>query len=267
MSITCACRPKAISCRASPRNRLETSVCSASAVRFIGTQRPSIAMENDVSTSSATQACVRASVSCTSTSSIRSRTPRRAVGSDAAVALRRGAEHGVGDRLGDVPRLRVAEGPLPGRTGGLPRRAGLAQVPLALPSAHPLGHVAQQGLAELAHRLGRQAEVAVAAPSQVAAVAQRLLEPLQGAGVDGRLVTELAGQLVEVDVVEPGAAVRLGELVGEVVEVGEVLQGTGAVPEAEPLLPLELLGAAPVLTGSQRPEVVVHAPELVHQLR
>ena len=49
-----------------------TSVCNARAVRFIGTQRPSIAIENDVSTSSATQACVRASVSCTSTSSMRS---------------------------------------------------------------------------------------------------------------------------------------------------------------------------------------------------
>ena len=38
-------------------------MCSASAVRFIGTQRPSIAIENDVSTSSATAAWVRASVS------------------------------------------------------------------------------------------------------------------------------------------------------------------------------------------------------------
>ena len=69
MSITCACRPKPISCRSSPRNRDRISVCSASAVRFIGTQRPSIAIENDVSTSSATAAWVRASVSLTSTSS------------------------------------------------------------------------------------------------------------------------------------------------------------------------------------------------------
>ena len=42
---------------------MRISVCSASAVRFIGTQRPSIAIENDVSTSSATAAWVRASVS------------------------------------------------------------------------------------------------------------------------------------------------------------------------------------------------------------
>ena len=58
-----------MSCRSSPRNRLVTRVCSASAVRFIGTQRPSIAIENEVSTSSATHAWVRASVSWISTSS------------------------------------------------------------------------------------------------------------------------------------------------------------------------------------------------------
>ncbi len=53
-------------------------MCSASAVRFIGTHRPSMAIENDVSTSSATQAWVRASVSVTSTSSMWRRTPDRA---------------------------------------------------------------------------------------------------------------------------------------------------------------------------------------------
>ena len=41
------------------------SVCRASAVRFIGTHLPSIAIENEVSTSSATAAWVRASVSTT----------------------------------------------------------------------------------------------------------------------------------------------------------------------------------------------------------
>ena len=44
------------------------SWCSASAVRFIGTHRLAIAIENDVSTSSATAAWVRASVSLTSMS-------------------------------------------------------------------------------------------------------------------------------------------------------------------------------------------------------
>ena len=78
MSITWACRPKPISWSASPRNRLRISVCSARAVRFIGTQRPSIAIENDVSTSRATAACVRDSVSDTSTSPTCSRSPSRA---------------------------------------------------------------------------------------------------------------------------------------------------------------------------------------------
>ena len=64
---------------ASPRKRDRISWCSASAVRFIGTQRPSIAIENDVSTSSATAAWVRASVSMTSTSPMSRRTPSRGV--------------------------------------------------------------------------------------------------------------------------------------------------------------------------------------------
>ncbi len=49
------------------------SWCSASAVRFIGTHRPSIAIENEVSTNKATAAWVRASVSWTSTSPTDSR--------------------------------------------------------------------------------------------------------------------------------------------------------------------------------------------------
>ena len=55
-------------------------------MRFIGTQRPSMAMENEVSTSSATAACVRASVSRTSMSSGSSRIP--APGSPPSPAVR-----------------------------------------------------------------------------------------------------------------------------------------------------------------------------------
>ena len=62
------------------------SWCSASAVRFIGTQRLAIAIENDVSTSSATAAWVRASVSLTSMSPISMRTPER--GSPPSPAVR-----------------------------------------------------------------------------------------------------------------------------------------------------------------------------------
>ena len=64
------------------------------------------------------------------------------------------ALHGVGDGAGDVPGLGVAELPGPRRAGALTGGAGLAQVALALAAGHPRGHVAQQRLAELAHRLG-----------------------------------------------------------------------------------------------------------------
>lgn len=56
-------------CKASERNRVHTRWCSASAVRFIGNQRFSITIENEVSTNNATAAWVRVSVSATSTSS------------------------------------------------------------------------------------------------------------------------------------------------------------------------------------------------------
>ena len=89
----------------------------------------------------------------------------------------------------------------------------------------------------------------------------------QRRGVDRRLVAQLPRQLVEVDVVHPGAGVRLGELVGEVVEVGEVLEYAGAVAEAEALLAVEPLGAAPVLAGPQRLEVGVELGQRLHQVR
>ena len=114
---------------------------------------------------------------------------------------------------------------------------------------------------------GVSLQLAVGAAPQRAARRAAPLELLQGAGVDGGLVAELAGQLVEVDVVDPGAAVGLGELVGEVVEVGEVLEHAGAVAEAEALLAVEALRAAPVLAGPQRLEVGVEPGQRLHQLR
>ena len=80
-------------CNASDRNRVLTRWFSASAVRFIGSQRFSITIENEVSTSSATAACVRVSVSEISTSSTvirigRSATPVPAWRSTALVSVR-----------------------------------------------------------------------------------------------------------------------------------------------------------------------------------
>ena len=138
-----------MSWRSSPRNRDLIRVCSARAVRFIGTHRPSIAIENDVSTSSATHAWVRASVSVTSTSSMWRRTPPR--GSPPSAATRctafvivRVTSHGS---VSPNSQARVA----PERSPAAP---AVAEVALTLAAGHPGGHVAQQGLAELAHRLG-----------------------------------------------------------------------------------------------------------------
>ncbi len=86
-------------------------------------------------------------------------------------------------------------------------------------------------------------------------------------GVDRGAVAELTGQLVQVDVVEPGAGVGLGELVGQVVEVRQILEYAGSVAQAQPLLPVEALGTAPVLTGPERLEVGVHPSQGLHQLR
>ena len=169
-------------------------------------------------------------------------------------------------RAGHVPRLGVTERPLPRGTGALPRAPGLAQVALALTPGHPVRDVPQQGLAELAHRLRAEPELAVGAALEVARVAQRLLQLLQGAGIDRGPVTQLAGQLVEVEVVHPGAAVRLGELLGERVEVGEVLEYAGPVAEAQPLLAVEAFRPTPVLTGAEGLQVAVELGQRLHQL-
>ena len=89
----------------------------------------------------------------------------------------------------------------------------------------------------------------------------------QRAGVDGCLVAELAAQRVEVDVVHPGAGVLLAQLLGEGVELGEVLQDAGAVTEAESLIAAERLATVPVLAGSQCAQGGVEASQRLLQRR
>ena len=60
---------------------------------------------------------------------------------------------------------------------------------------------------------------------------------------------------------------RLRELLGESVELGKVLQDAGAVAETQPLLAAELLGAVPVLAGTQGLESLVELRELLHEAR
>ena len=80
-----------------------------------------------------------------------------------------------------------------------------------------------------------------------------MLEVAQGAGVDRGLLAQLAGQGVEVDVVHPRPGVLLGQLLAEVVELGEVLQHARAVAEAQALVAAERLGAVPVLARAHAP--------------
>ena len=143
----------------------------------------------------------------------------------------------------------------------------MPQVALTLPTRHPVGDVLEQRLAELPHGLGGELQLAVGAPLEVAGLVERALQLGQGLGVDRRLVTELALELVEVDVIHPGPAVGLRELLREVVEVGQVLEYAGPVAEPETLLAAELLGAAPVLARAQGAQVVVELGEGLHQLR
>ena len=216
------------------------SWCSASAVRFIGTQRPSIAIENDVSTSSATAAWVRASVSVTSTSRTSRRTPWR--GSPPSPAVRttalvmvRVTSHGSVS-----PNAHARLAPLARR----PRRRGGGR---AAPGGRTSGwRRPEQRLAELAHRLRRQPELAVGAALEVAGVAAAPAPARPGSGRRRRPASpSWRAELVEVDVVQPGAAVGLGELLGQVVEVGQVLQHAGAVAEPEPLLAVEVARSRP----------------------
>ena len=125
-------------CKASDRNRVHTRWLSASAVRFIGSQRFSITIENEVSTNSATAAWVRVSVSETSTSStvmIADRAGTR------AVPRSRLPQHRIGQGAGDVPRLGVTELPGPGRAGQLPGRSGAAVITLAVAAGKLLCHI------------------------------------------------------------------------------------------------------------------------------
>ena len=122
-------------CNASERNRVLTRWFSASAVRFIGSQRFSITIENDVSTSSATAACVRVSVSEISTSS--TVILMRQLG-HARAGL---PQHGVGQRARDVPRFGVAELPRPRRAGQLAGRTGTPGVALAVAARKLLRHI------------------------------------------------------------------------------------------------------------------------------
>ena len=178
-----------------------------------------------------------------------------------------GAADRVGDGAGDVPGFGVAELPGPTGAGLLPRGAGHPGVPAALPAGELLGGVAQQRPPEPPHGLRRELQVPVGAALEEAAVVHGLFNLRERPRGDGRVLPQLAGQCLQVQVIQPGAVVGLGELLGEFVQFGEVLQHAGAVAEAQPLLAVELFGTGPVLAGAQRLQVGIELAQLCHKLR
>ena len=168
---------------ASSGNCVVASACSAMAVVFAVRQVSFMTIENDWSTSSATAARVRRSVSRISKSSGRS---SGAVGVDHAAAY--GVRHG----LHDVERLLVAEPPLARRAGELAGGPGVVHVVVAAAAALERGeHAAQRRLPDAADRLGGELDLAALAGEVALALelALDLLQPRAGRrrpGVRGR---------------------------------------------------------------------------------
>src|SRR5690606_31074965 len=138
-----------------------------------------------------------------------------------AATLRDRAAYGVGQRPRHVPRLGVPELPGACRPGQLAGGAATAYVALPLTPGELGGDVAQQGATQVPHRLGAQAQVARTAALQVPGLAQGALEVGERPGVHRSVVAELTRERVEVDVIHAGAGVRLRQLLGERLEVGD----------------------------------------------
>ncbi len=73
----------------------------------------------------------------------------------------------------------------------------------------------------------------------------------------------MAGQGVQIDILEAGTRVGLAELLGECVQFGEILQGLGARTEAQRVVAAESLGGVPVLARPQRPQGGVENGDLL----
>ncbi|CAH0320746.1 hypothetical protein SRABI128_04873 [Microbacterium sp. Bi128] len=86
--------------------------------------------------------------------------------------------------------------------GLLPGRPGNPRVPAALPAGELLGGVPQQRPAEPPHGLRGQPEIAVSAALEKTAVLHGPFDLREGAGRHGSILSELAGEGVQVQVIE-----------------------------------------------------------------
>ncbi|MBW0106233.1 transporter substrate-binding domain-containing protein [Pseudonocardia sp. KRD-291] len=148
------------------------------------------------------------------------------------------------------PGLGVAERPRPGGPGRLARGPGPAGLPLALTAPDPVGDVAQHRLPEPAQRLRREHQRAVRRALEQSLTLQLTLQVGQRPRVDGGLRAECLGERVEVDVLHPRAGVALRELLGQRVELAQLLHRAGGLAHPHRVVPAETTGALPVLAGA-----------------
>ena len=214
-------------CSASCGNFVATRCDSASAVCFIGPQRPSATIENDRSTHNATAAEARRSVSATSKSSTSTRpADRRRRPADAARRSRSVRTTSSGCSSPNSQR-RDAPGELAGRAGaraGRAARGGRLQMrrrraaaPCRRAGAAPSGS-ARGPRAPRSSQPCRRSSRSSSCSRRTSSAASR---------------PSWRGHRLDVDVVEGGAGVLLTELVEQVVEVGDVAQRAGRLAVAE----------------------------------
>ncbi len=146
-----------------------------------------------------------------------------------------------------------------GRLAGLTGRVVLVAAPAL--GTELVEHPAQRGLAEPAQRLRREAQALVVA-GQPALPAQLALELAQRLDVGRGPGAELALDRLDVDVVQRGAGVVLAELVGQGVQVGQLLQGLGRLAVGQRLVAVDVAAAAPVQPGPQVAQVVAQGRHL-----
>ena len=166
-----------------------------------------------------------------------------------------------------VPRLRVPELPGPGRPGLLAGDPGHPCVPLTGPPRQAGGRIAQEGLPQAAQRRRRQTQVAVRGTPQVSGVAHPLLDLSEHPRVRDGVASQVLLEAGQVQVGQGGARVGLTQLMGEAVELCDVLHDPGALAQTQRFVPAEGLPAAPVQLRPQSPQATVHPIELLLQLR
>ena len=121
---------------------------------------------------------------------------------------------------------------------------------------------AQGDRADAPDRLGGEAQLALLA-EQVALLGQLPLQPAQGLDVvDGRPAQGPLHRL-QVDVVQRGARVALAQRRLQRLEVGQLLQGRGRVPQAERLLAAHGRALVPAQVGPARAQRPAQAVQLV----